>query len=115
MKTVKLLLEIQTRPTLTAELNSLASTSERRKMWILSSGELTTTEIAAKAGVKSRAVQYFVEEASKSNLLAVPKRGYPKRLVDYIPENWKEQTELRKATPRVKGDQRGVDKEGSEQ
>jgi len=90
LKTVQRILEIQSRPALKAEINALASSSGRRKMWILSDGETKTADLAKKSGLKVRAAEYFVEDGVRAGLLALPSRGCPKRAIDFIPEDWEE-------------------------
>jgi|SRR5437870_5478281 len=98
LETIRQILEIQSRPALLAEINALASTTERRKMWILSDGDLKTPELAPKAGLKLRAAQYFVEEGTRAGLLALENRNCPKRTIDLVPEDWKEIKELEAKT-----------------
>mgnify|MGYP001355750068 CR=1 FL=1 len=94
---IRKILEIQARDSITKKLNKLASTPERRKMWILSNGNLSTEQIAKRAGVKTdRSVQYFTKDAVKAGLLDFKKRGYPIRLVDFIPADWEESESLDK-------------------
>ena len=100
LETIRRILEIQSRPALLTEIKRLASTTERRKMWILSNGDLKTPELAPKAGLKLRAAQYFVEEGTRAGLLAVVNRGCPERTIDLVPEDWTEIREIEaKASP----------------
>lgn len=85
---IRKLTELQLRGPIKKELERLASTSERKRIWALSDGTLSTGEIAKKVGVSRRAVQYFVQEAERSELLRVDKRGFPYRNIDWIPPEW---------------------------
>src|SRR2546427_13281162 len=76
---IRRILEIQARPSLKAEVDSLASSSGRRKMWILSDGVSKTPDMATRAGVKLRTPENFVEHGARAGLVAVRKRGFPKR------------------------------------
>ncbi len=98
---IRRILEIQARPSLKAEVDSLASSSGRRKMWILSDGERKTPDMAKRAGLKLRAAEYFVEDGVRAGLLALPKRGFPKRAVDLIPDDWEEVKSLEEETPQA--------------
>lgn len=73
------------------ELNQVASTPQRREMWRLCDGATSTHDLANRVGVSLRTVQYFVEDAERLELLASPRRGYPKRADDFdeIPVDWK--------------------------
>jgi len=90
LETIRRILEIQARPSLKAEINALASSSGRRKMWILSDGDAKTPDMAKRAGLKVRAAEYFVEDGVRAGLLTLPKRGFPKRAIDLIPDDWEE-------------------------
>ena len=96
---IRRILEIQARPSLKAEVDSLASSSGRRKMWILSDGDAKTPDMAKRAGLKVRAAEYFVEDGVRAGLLTLPKRGFPKRAIDLIPDGWEEAESLEEGTP----------------
>jgi len=68
------LLEILTRNALKEELERIATTSERKRIWALCNGLRSTEEIA--------------KELWKVDLITIEKRGYPKRRFDYIPSDW---------------------------
>ncbi len=103
LETMRTILEIQARPSLKAEINALAPSTERRKMWILSDGEGKTLDIGKRAGLKVRAAEYFVEDGIRAGLLVLPKRGYPKRRIDFIPDDWEEIKTLEAETPDAAG------------
>jgi hypothetical protein len=73
------------------ELERIANTPERREIWRLCDGTLSTREIAEEVGVAIRTVQYFLQEAEKEKLVVFLKRGYPKRTDDFdvVPPEWK--------------------------
>jgi len=81
------------RDALKKELEEIATTSERKRMWALFNGFLSTEEIAQRIGVTQRAVQIFVKELLEKDLVAIEKRGYPRRKFDYVPSDWKIQLE----------------------
>jgi hypothetical protein len=83
------LLERIAREDLKRELEEVATTTERRKVWSLLDGVSGTDEIALKAGVSQRAVQIFVKDLMDADLITLEKRGYPKRKFDFVPSNWK--------------------------
>jgi hypothetical protein len=94
---IRKLLELQAKGEIEKELGEIASTPERRKMWILCTGELSTEQISKKSKTSDRTVQYFVKDGVRAGLLGLKKRGYPKRLIDFIPAGWKETDELERA------------------
>ena len=85
---IRQLLEILTRNALKEELERIATTSERKRIWALCNGLRSTEEIAKKVGVTPRTVQRFIKELRKVDLVTIEKRGYPKRRFDYIPSDW---------------------------
>lgn len=96
LESIRRVLEIQARPAILEEISKLASTPERRKIWILSDGSLKTEDIAARSGAKLRTVQAFVQECARAGLVISSKRGYPGRAMDLVPEGWEELRELEK-------------------
>ncbi len=86
---IKVYQRIGVRSAVEAILKSVASSPERQQMWRLADGTLSNDQIADRIGVALRTVQYFVEEAEKNDLITMAKRGYPKRVVDIIPADWK--------------------------
>lgn len=89
LTTVRHLLEILMRSYLKKDIESIATTMERRKVYTLIDGFSSTEEIAQKAGVTQRAVQFMIKDLSDAGLVSVEKRGYPKRVFDYIPSEWR--------------------------
>ena len=86
---IKVLQRIGVRSAVESILKVVASSPERQQMWRLADGTLSNDQIAERVGVTLRTVQYFVEDADKNDLLTMPRRGYPKRVVDIIPADWK--------------------------
>lgn len=88
LKSLKLLKELELRTSITNEIEKIASTVQRKKMWVLSNGIRSYDEIAKLVGVSSRAVQYFLEDGQKAGLVNIKSRGIPMRAIDWIPPNW---------------------------
>lgn len=97
---LKKLKELEMREVVTREIERIASTAVRRKIWILSDGTKSTNEISKNVNVSRRAVQYFVQECVNSGLLGVDKRGYPVRRIEWIPPEWTEIVVLEKLSER---------------
>ena len=85
---IRQLLEMLARDSLKAELEKIATTPKRKKMWALFNGTLSTEEIAKRVNATQRSVQIFVKELQHADLVIMEKRGYPKRKFDYIPSEW---------------------------
>jgi DNA-binding transcriptional ArsR family regulator len=86
---VRYLLEIAIRGELKKEIERVVTTDERRKIYVLLDGFSSTEQIAQKAGVSQRSVQLLVKELVDAGLVVIEKRGYPKRVFDYIPSEWR--------------------------
>lgn len=82
------LIELQVRPQLEAAIQRLATTKERRKVWILADGQRKTEEISRLSGSALRTVQVFVQEADRAGLIDASRRGYPRRRFEVIPAEW---------------------------
>jgi hypothetical protein len=72
-------------------LTKIATTPERQQMWRLADGSRSNEEIAKQIGVTLRTVQYFIQESDNMGLTISEKRGYPKRIQDIFPKEWKPQ------------------------
>ena len=89
IKAIRNYARIQARIAISATLREIAKTPERQQMWRLFDGTKSTEQIAKEVSVTTRSVQYFVQDADDAGLLVTEKRGYPKRLEDVIPSEWK--------------------------
>lgn len=85
---IRTLLEFIARGNLKEELEKVASTPERKRIWTLCNGSLNTQEIAEKIGRTQRMVQQFIKELGGIDLIEAERRGYPKRRFDYVPSDW---------------------------
>jgi len=86
---IRSLLERISKDTLRHDLESVATTKERRAIWTNLDGLQSTDEVSQKTGVSQRAVQIFVRELLESDLISMERRGYPKRRFDYVPSSWR--------------------------
>jgi hypothetical protein len=92
---VRNLLEILASDKIRENLDSLATTKERRAIWARCDGLTSTEEIANKTQISQRAVQLFVKELLEKDLLYMGKRGYPKRRFEIIPADWRIDQDVR--------------------
>lgn len=71
------------------ELSKIASTDERKKVWILINGKLLPKDIASKVdNIEVAAVYNFIRDLEKAEWIENPSRKAPKKVVDYIPPTW---------------------------
>lgn len=78
-------------PVAIKQLENLANSDERKAIWVLCSGKLTREQIASKSGVSLKTVNTFASLAMTYGLLEEEKGkgGHPRRVIDYVPSNWK--------------------------
>jgi DNA-binding transcriptional ArsR family regulator len=69
-------------------LSEVASSPERQRIWMLLDGLTSTTDIADTLGITQRSVQRFVKILGNHNLVDLRRRGYPKRNINYTPQEW---------------------------
>ncbi len=81
-------LELQMTDLVIGQLDEIASTPERKMVWILLDESKTTGEIAEEVGISVRTVQQFLKELREFYLVIDKKRGCPQRRIDIIPSGW---------------------------
>lgn len=89
IRAIRNYVRLQSRTAISASLREIAKTDERQQMWRMFEGVKSTEQIAKEICVSIRSVQYFVQEADDAGLLLTEKRGYPKRVENIIPSDWK--------------------------
>jgi hypothetical protein len=70
------------------ELSKIASTDDRKKMWILIDGKNMAKDIAHVTGVSERGVNYFLSQAVGAGFVENAPRKPPTRSIDYVPPAW---------------------------
>jgi len=70
------------------ELSKIATTNDRKKMWVLIDGKRMPKEIADQAGVTQMAVSYFVNAGVVAELIEYVKGKPPRRILNYVPPEW---------------------------
>jgi hypothetical protein len=71
------------------ELGRLASTDDRKRMWVLMDGNRSPKQIADYIKAGERGVQKFVTAGAEADLIDA-QRGSPRRKLDYVPPAWVE-------------------------
>jgi len=89
MGNVRRLLEILARDSLRKELETVATTPERRRIYALCDGITSNEDIAKKSGLSVRAVQDVVKKLVELDLVIMAKRGVPKRRFEWVPSEWR--------------------------
>ena len=70
------------------ELTKIATTNERKKMWVLMDGTRKPKDIAALVKVTPMAVSYFLSAGVAANLVDYRPGEAPRRAIDYVPPLW---------------------------
>jgi len=86
---IRQLLEISLKDSLKKELEKILSTPERKAIWALSDGFTNTASIAERTKLSQRAVQFALNDLENAGLIVFQKRGYPRRMFDFVPSNWR--------------------------
>jgi len=76
------------------ELSKIASTNDRKKMWLLIDGKRMPADIAKEAGVTAMTVSYFLSAAVAAELVEYKRGEPPRRILDYVPPSWIELVKL---------------------
>jgi hypothetical protein len=71
-----------------AEIEKIAQSDGRKKMWVLVDGKRMPKDLAKDANVTTMAVSYFLESASAAGFVQYTQREPPKKILDYVPPSW---------------------------
>jgi len=80
-----------------AELSKIASTNERKKMWVLIDGNRMPKDIADQVKVTPMAVSNFLTAAVAAGFIEYSRGKPPRRTLDYVPPAWIELAKLPEA------------------
>ena len=70
------------------ELSKVASTDERKRMWVLIDGKNMAKDIARILKVSERTVSYFISQATNTGFVESTPRKPAIRSIDYVPPAW---------------------------
>jgi hypothetical protein len=70
------------------ELSKIATTNERKKLWVLMDGKRMPADIAKEAGVTAMTVSYFLNAGIVAELVEYKRGEPPRRILGYVPPNW---------------------------
>lgn len=76
------------------ELAKIATTDDRKRIWILINGQLTLEEISKQTSITLGTVKNYLTALKKAELIENPYGKPPKKLIDYIPPKWVELLKL---------------------
>lgn len=78
------------------ELSEVATSTERKRMWVLIDGNRMSKDIAQEVGVAIRSVDRFLKIASAAGLAENPRGKPPRRVIEYVPPSWIELLKIEK-------------------
>lgn len=87
LKKISKILLLVNAPTIEKELSRIATTDERKKLWIMIDGKRTSADIAVAVGITQRSVQRFLKETKLAELIDYDGDSV-RRLLDYVPPAW---------------------------
>ncbi len=76
------------------ELSKIATTNDRKKMWVLMDGKRMPGDIAKETGVTAMAVSIFLNAGVAAELVEYQRGEPPRRILDYVPPGWIELVKL---------------------
>jgi hypothetical protein len=76
------------------ELSKIATTNERKKMWVLMDGKKMPKDLAKETGVTIMTVSNFLAAGVAAELVEYNRGEPPRRILDYVPPNWIELVKL---------------------
>jgi len=94
LKRISKILTLAHGESLEKELSKIATTDERKKIWVLIDGVKLSKDIAKDVGVTVRSVNGFLSICEKAGLIENPWGKPPKREIDYVPAKWIELIKL---------------------
>ena len=76
------------------EFSKIATTNERKKMWVLMNGKKMPKDLAKETGVTIMAVSNFLAAGVATELIEYNRGEPPRRILDYVPPSWIELVKL---------------------
>lgn len=71
------------------ELSKYATTDERKMIWVLIDGvRMSKDMVPLIASIKIRAINIFLNQLEKAQLIENPWGKPPRKLIDYVPPSW---------------------------
>jgi len=88
LKSILKVLILENADAIEKELSKIATTDERKKMWVLMDGKRMPKDVANEAGVTKMAVSNFLSAGMTAELIEYVKGEPPRRILDYVPPTW---------------------------
>ena len=88
LRTILKVLILSNSAVIEKELSRIATTNERKRMWVVINGRLMPKNIASQANVTQMAVSNFLNACKVAGFVDYTKGEPPKRVLDYVPPEW---------------------------
>jgi hypothetical protein len=71
-----------------SELDKIATSDDRKRMWVLVNGFRMPKDIAGQLKITDRAVRYFLDALAAAGFIENRKGEPPRKILDYVPPSW---------------------------
>ena len=88
LRAIKKILLLANSEIIEGELSKIATTDERRRIWVLIDGERTVKDLAKEVKVTERAVHYFLSALRAAGFIEYTRGKPPRKILDYVPPSW---------------------------
>src|SRR4029077_11133551 len=99
LRRISKLITLSNAERLEQELSRIATTEERRRIWVKINGERSQDLMAKELGINRRTVNRFVVVLEAADLVETIRGGPPKRIVNYVPPGWVDLIESNEPEP----------------
>ncbi len=88
LRRISKVLILSNAPAIEKELSKIASSDDRKRMWIYMDGKRMPKDLASMVGVTAMAVSVFLNAGIAASFIEYEKGKPPTRLLDYVPPAW---------------------------
>ncbi len=88
LRRISKVLILSNAPVIEKELSKIASSDDRKRLWISMDGNRMPKDLASLVGVTPMAVSVFLNAGIAASLVEYEKGKPPRRLLDYVPPAW---------------------------
>lgn len=88
LKKISKILVLANAAAIEAELSKIATTNDRKRIWVVMDGNKMPVDIAKLANVTVMTVSNFLNAGKAAELIDYKKGEPPQRMLDYVPPSW---------------------------
>ena len=97
LKKISKILLLANAAVIEAELSKIATTNDRKRIWVVMDGSKMPVDIAKVANVTVMTVSNFLNVGKAAELIDYKKGEPPQRIIDYVPPSWIELVKMQAA------------------